>query len=293
MREIYIRVVFIVLAGWTSPASLCHAQPASAEIPILNQFVGRRSMYFVRAYDGGVAFYGRYRDLSNVWVAVTRGRWPTRDVKALTEIWVDSYGRPHSLSVLKVQLKFNDDITAKAFNVYTRKLDEHEPFVSETGILDRATLTIPRTRLSARAHEISSQVRRKESTQFTRYVFDALEEAFSRLNELEQAMQAVPVLKTQDMHSLKDRDHGIDGLRGLEVDGYFDLRPMAPDSSGNDRYQSDKDEVPPERNVAEFIDLAGLTPTVVADLQQREIAAVKAVDFARSLCNDLLDSACQ
>lgn len=286
----------ITLAAWYALGAPCHAQPSPVEMPVLDQYVGYCRMYFARVHEGAVAFYGgiNTRDLSNVWVAATCGpQWPKREIKAQTEIWADRNGRPHSLSVLRLQIKFNDDIKARAYNRWTHKWDEHEPFVAETGILDRATLAIPHTKLLGRAHRISSQIERKEFTNFTTYVNDTLKEAFVRLSELEQAMQSVPVLKTQDMPSMRDRDHGLDGLRGLSVDLSFDLTPMTPDSSRNDRYQSAKGEVPPERSVAEFIDLSGLTQTVVADLQQKEIAAVKAVDFAQSLCNDLLNSACQ
>lgn len=291
MRGLRLLAAFAMLAVSAAFRPPCFAQSAPLKIPILNQHVTSRRMLFAQG-DGGVAFYGgtNTRDLSNVWIEVNGSQLsPKRGIKALTEVWVDAASRQHSLSVLKLQIDYNAAITAKAYDPYFHKWSDHEPFVLESGILDRETLAIPYTRLITRARAISARLRYTAASNGASYVFDSLNAAYAKLRELDAELRVVPVLQTVNMPSLRS---------DVELDGFRDLAwPEGFSSRGRDKYYdvyaSGAGETPPERLVTEFIDLSALTPVVVERLQQKERAAAKAVEFAASLCEDLLGGGCE
>jgi hypothetical protein len=265
-------------------------------------------MYFARTQDAALVLRGECcsGQISNVLVAVS-GWGGRKKIIALTEIWTDGYSRPHSLAALKLQIAFNDAQKAAAYNPL-RPGQAAEFLVEETGILDRSTLEIPHKKLSIRIRKIASQIQLEYFTaqkltatdpgasalkrKYAAYVSDKLGEASTRMGDLHQAIQAVPMLKTYDMPTLTGKAQSYGGLSGLEFDGHG-LNQLPPDGSGDNRYRSAQDNLPPELSIREFADPAGLTPAVVADLQQKESAAAKAVDFAENLCNDLLTYPCR
>lgn len=293
-----------MLAMWAAMGAPCRAQQASAEIPILAQYVGRGTIFFVPDGDSAVLFSKSDANTglgggesSNVWVAVTAwgGR---RNIRAKTEIWIDSGGRPHSLSVLKLQIEFNDALKAKAW----RRNETVDSMVVETGVLDRETLSIPYTKLSFRAESVASVLRLEKSStkalavidpgaavlkeQFATHVSEKLNEAFSHLVVLHQAINAVPLMKTRYMSDSRPHKNTLDGLDRLDFD-WSSLRYMGPDRYGNSRYFSDERDVPPELSVKEFVNLLGMTPAVVSDLREKEAAAAKAIGLAENLYKDL------
>lgn len=306
MNKNYFAVGAATLAMLAAAVVPSRAQLAPAEIPILTQYVGYGAIFFARSEDGSILTNAAdankgYRDgeWSNVWVAVD-GSWTQRKIRSMTEIWTDTSGRPHSLSVLKLQLEFNDALKSKYYALGRQQV-KIDSLVAESGVLDRATLAIPYTKLGLRADAVAEKLRYERSSgaalsaidpgsalekeQFASYVSEKLSEASSKLASLRGAVDAVPLMKTRYIEPSPAHKNSLDGLSGLEF-SWQGLTSMARDEYGHVRYYSGDHDVP-ERSVMEFVDPAGMTPTVVSDLLEKEAAAAKAVGLAESLFTDL------
>jgi hypothetical protein len=278
---------------------------ATGEIPVLTQYAGYSDKFFASGGAGIVtaaddAYNGnRSGEWSNVLVAVT-GFPRQRKIRALTEFWTDTSGRPHSVSVLKLQVEYNDALEAKNYSI-GRPNGQVDGLVPESGVLDRQTLAIPYTKLDLRAanlsrkndHERDAAAARfpidpeaaAEGEQFCAYVLEKLRDAWTKLALLRAAVDAVPLAQTGYIPERRVEVDPGNGLRGLNFSN-AGLSLPDRDRFGNFHYYAGTYEAP-ERSIKEFVDPAGMTPAVVADLLEKEAAAAKAVGEAESLFKDL------
>jgi len=297
-------LAFVVALTLMATAIPWSAHAAPSEIPVLTQYVGYSDLFFASSGAGIVttasdAYNGnRSGDWSNVLVAVTGSR--PRKIRSLTEVWTDTSGRPHSLSVMKLQVEYNDALAAQDY-VLGRPSRKVDGLVLESGVLDRQTLAIPYTKLNARASHLGKKVDYErhsaealfpvdpgaatEREQFCSYVLEKLRDAWSKLALLRAAVDAVPFTQTSYIPERRVQVAGWDGLRGLDF-VWVGLRSTNQDKSGEDRYYSGTRDTP-ELSIKEFVDPAGMTPAVVSDLLEKEAAAAKAVGVAENLFNDL------
>lgn len=296
----------VALAMWAAIAVPGRSQASPVEIPILTQYVGYSDIFFARSDDPGILTCASdpnngnsEGEWSNVLVAVTGGRGQ-RTFKSLTEFWTDTAGRPHSLSVLKIQIEYNDALIAKNYYI-GRPGGKIDGLVPESGVLDGQTLAISYTKLSIRAKSISQKLDYERSVasaqsaidsgvagekeQLVSFVAEKLSDAWSKLASLRAAVEGVPLKQTSYIPAPLTHVDARDGLRWLKF-AWAGLSSSGRDKSGNLLYQSGDYDVP-ELSIKDFVDPAGMTPAVVADILEKEAAAAKAVGIAESLFKDL------
>jgi hypothetical protein len=302
-----IFTVFIALAAWPALGGPCCAQDSPVDIPVLKQYVGPDWVYFASAGDEALIFEKRPKDGSNVGVAVERAAI-NRRILANTDIWNDSRGRLHTVGVLKLQLEYNE---------YLKKEERlwgpnttGASALAETGILDCKTLAIPHAKLAPRAKRIADRLADEDAAaerlmatnpsaatlkkKYAAYLWEKSWAATARLDELNQAVFAVPTSRAEEESPVLRPDAvNLRGLRGLDAPNaspyYFKLMN---EDSGAVRFVSVSDTFLPERFIAEFVDPLGMTPAIAADLQEKTAAAEKAVIAAEYLCRELLTPPC-
>lgn len=298
-----IFTIFIVLAVWPALGVPCCAQDSPADIPVLKQYFGPDWVYFASAGDEALIFEKRPKDGSNVGVAVERSPI-NRRILANTDIWTDSRGRLHTLSVLKLQLEYNE-YRQKEERLRGPSTTEASAF-DETGILDCKTLAIPYAKLAARVKRIADRLVDEDAAaerlaatdpsaatlkkNYAAYLREKIWAATARLNELNKAVFAVPTSRADEESPVLRPDLvNLRGLRGLDVPTaspyYF---KVVSEDSGAVRFVSVSDTFLPERFITEFVDPLGMTPAIAADLQEKTVAAEKAVIAAETLCRELL-----
>lgn len=296
--------LIIALSIGPAIAHPCHAQDV-ADIPVLRQYGGRDWIYFATASDEAMIFENLPNDGSNVLVAAERSSAGKR-IRANTEIWTDNLGRLHTVGVLKLQLEFNAYLKEQK-RIWGPSLIVGTS-VAESGILDFKTLLIPLTKLEPRVRRLTDRVAEEYAAAdriaatdpgaaalkraYASYFRERASIAKARVDELYSAIAAVPLARVResDLPSASGRPSGLRGLE-IPIDERNFLNLVSQDSR-EVRFVTVHPTLQEEMFLSEFIDPAGMTPTIADDLRKKVAAADEAVNLAENLCRELLTPPC-
>lgn len=308
MTRKLIIAVFLAMPAWPVLTSRCHAQNSYSDIPVLKRYVGRDWIYFASASDGALIFENRPGGASNVWIAAEKSPI-NRRILAKTGSWTDSRGRLHTVNILKFQLESNE-FGREEERLWGPSFTGGIGGIYETGVLDSRTLAVPWAKLAARVGRISrrlddedEEVKRLENVNagaavikknFASYLREKERTATTLLDELNRAVNAVPQMSPgEEVLASNPGSVELTGLDGLEIPRAtrYDLK-LVGEGSGLIRLVAVDDRFEPERFDSKIVDPRLMTPGIVAEIQEKEAAAEKAVIFAESLCRDLLTPPC-
>lgn len=294
--------VFILTLLIGMPLMPCRAQNSSPDYPILQMYASKTMTYFAPVGDQRLIFENG-GGASNAVIAFPtfdrRNGVYNRQILSQTDFWMDRHGRLHSLSVLKLQVKHNDEVAEITSGgvYYLSTVEEH-------GALDHEILFIPHGKLAIRIGKLTDRLIAENEQiaalkaanpgsatlkiKYSIYFYSKIEEAKKRLAAFHASIASIPLQDRPELPAPPAATPRLQGLRGLEI-------PDMTGGSGLDVAGRTPEEIQfgfkSEWN-GKDADPASVTPPIAKDLMEKEAAAAQAVGLAESICRDLLTPPC-